>query len=468
MVAKLPWARSILSETLTAPAQLHAAYASLITRNSSSVSQIESTLRSLTYLLPSTSPTPSTQLDHAAGEKRISQFRALLSTELAPELIYSFTQLLSLYHNGILRRSLASLPPSRRPKSPPHARYTNYWAKRSSLYNRFATVLQCIQYTELLWEMVAKRRGGEKSRWRVVVFLESIKAVIRLILMRLTNGRRVLTPPVPEREEPLPAPVDEDDISSEALQAAELDAWTEETEETGAIGHPIANGDVKANGDLREHHLSDGSSPTHPATPKSETTTTTSTNSLAQPYQMPRTSLIIEPLTASSSSVLSYLLSRVVDPAELKPAKQLLVSLSSSTAQAAEILYILRPVVYALVLQRLASRYGTQKARADWRPWLLGVAIEYASFRLNSLAKSKSPTSFTSLATSTLESEETRKRQTAALWWLLRGAAWEGLTKRWVNGVSSKLKRWPLLDLLGGVVEEYEFLWGEYHFATAN
>ncbi|KAL9620105.1 MAG: hypothetical protein Q9160_005311 [Pyrenula sp. 1 TL-2023] len=467
MVAKLPWARSIVSETLTAPAQLHAKYASFITRNSSSVSQIESTLRSLTYLLPSTGSTPGPQLDNAASEKRVSKIRALLSTELAPELIYSFTQLLSLYHNDILRRSLAVLPPSRRPKSPPHARYTNYWTKRSSLYSRFATLLQCIQYTELLWEMVAKRRGGEKSRWRVVVFLESMKAIVRLIIMPLTNGRPVVNPPVPEREEPLPAPVDDDDISPEALQEAELNAWTEEAQEAEAIVHPLANGNTKANGNLTKHPLGDESPLINPATPQSETTTT-STNSLAQPYQMPRTSLTIEPLPASSSNVLSYLLSRVIDPTELKPAKQLLVTLSSSTAQAAEILYILRPVVYVLILQRLASKYGTQKARTDWRPWLIGVAMEYASFRLNSLAKSKSPALYTSLATNTLESEETRKRQTAALWWLLRGAAWEGLTKRWVNGVSSRLKRWPLLDLLGGVVEEYEFLWGEYHFATAN
>lgn len=56
-----------------------------------------------------------------------------------------------------------------------------------------------IQYTELLWEMAAKRRG-EKVRWRVVVLLEAIKALCRLFLLRLTNSRPLVSPPLPERE----------------------------------------------------------------------------------------------------------------------------------------------------------------------------------------------------------------------------------------------------------------------------
>jgi peroxin-16 len=34
--------------------------------------------------------------------------------------------------------------------------------------------------------------------------------------------------------------------------------------------------------------------------------------------------------------------------------------------------------------------------------------------------------------------------------------------------MTSKLKNKPLLDLLGGVVEDYEFLWDEYYFSTAT
>ena len=35
-------------------------------------------------------------------------------------------------------------------------------------------IVTMIQYTELLWEMSAKRRG-QKMRWRTVIVLETIK-----------------------------------------------------------------------------------------------------------------------------------------------------------------------------------------------------------------------------------------------------------------------------------------------------
>lgn len=458
-------ARLLLSASLTAPRHIHDAYASFITRNSSSVSQIESALRSLAYLLPSAG-----QSGANAAERPISRIRALLSTELAPELVHSLTQLLSLYHNDILRRSLTVLSPSRQPKPLPHTRYTKYWTQCSPLYTRLATMLQCIQYTELLWEMVAKRRGGEKSRWRIIVLLESMKAIIRLALMRLTNGRRVLNPPLPEREEPLPVSEELEGISKEELLAAEFPEWNEQKRPDRypvENGHLEGNGYAIPNGGADKHSLTTGSPPISLATSSSEFSTP-ATASVSQSYQMPRTSLTLEPLPDAPNSVSSYLLSHVIDPTEIKPAQQLLSTLSSSTSQIAEILYILRPVLYALILQRLTSKYGIQKARRDWRPWLLGVLIEYTSFRLSSLAEAGSSSSFSTLGQSAVESDEVRKRQMAAFWWLLRGAAWEGLTKRWVSGVSGRLKRWPLLDLIGGVVEEYEYLWGEYYFATAN
>jgi peroxin-16 len=58
--------------------------------------------------------------------------------------------------------------------------------------------------------MMAKRRG-EKARWRVVVVLEAVKALCRLILMRLTNSRPLVNPPLPEREllEEKPVPDEE-------------------------------------------------------------------------------------------------------------------------------------------------------------------------------------------------------------------------------------------------------------------
>ena len=30
------------------------------------------------------------------------------------------------------------------------------------------------------------------------------------------------------------------------------------------------------------------------------------------------------------------------------------------------------------------------------------------------------------------------------------------------------MKGKPLLDIVGGVIEDYEYLWNEYHFSTAT
>jgi peroxin-16 len=178
-------------------------YSTYIAANASSVSQVESALRSLTYLLP--------------GAR-------LRESELSSESLHTFIQLLSIYHDHLLKARATLLnssptlsksitPPKARPT--PHMRYTDFWSTASPLYTRIATVLKIVQYTELLWEMVARRRGGEQTRWRVVVLLESFKALCKLILMRLTGPRPLVNQPLPTREEF--APVEEPDQQSEPL-----------------------------------------------------------------------------------------------------------------------------------------------------------------------------------------------------------------------------------------------------------
>lgn len=94
--------------------------------------------------------------------------------ELASETLHSGIQLLSLYHDSLLARAMAGLPSFGAQKPSPHNRYTKFWTDRSKAYKRLAMVVTMIQYTELLWEMAAKRRG-QKMRWRVVILLEVTK-----------------------------------------------------------------------------------------------------------------------------------------------------------------------------------------------------------------------------------------------------------------------------------------------------
>jgi peroxin-16 len=38
----------------------------------------------------------------------------------------------------------------------------------------------------------------------------------------------------------------------------------------------------------------------------------------------------------------------------------------------------------------------------------------------------------------------------------------------WITGFADKLKGKPLLDLVGTLVEDYEYLWDNYYFSTAT
>jgi peroxin-16 len=399
-------ASSLTSTALSLPST----YATYVIHNSSSVSQIESALRSLTYLLP--------------GSR-------LHDTELASESLHSFVQLLSIYHDSLLARASKIMPAAQaalKPKCSPHARYTKFWTGRSALYKQLALALKTAQYTELLWEMVARRRmGGDKARWRVVVLLESFKAVCRLLLMRLTNSRPLVSPPLPTREDiapPEPPPSNEADT---------------ETDWNGMSADPVD----RQSSQLDESARSDTS------------------------WTMPRTGLTLPDLP-DPETITNYLFTKVITPDDIKPAKQLLHKLSTLQGQFAEALFVLRPVIYAMLMQHYAARHGKKGGKANWTPWLVGITIEYLSRQLAKRDLDRRVPGGVSRGLSALEREELRKRGWGMGWWLMRGAFYENVTKGLVDGVAGKLKGKPLLDLVGGVVEDYGYLWDEYYFSTST
>jgi peroxin-16 len=405
---------STLSAATSTALALPSTYSQYVTQNAASVSQIESGIRSLTYFLP--------------GSR-------LHDTELASESLHTFTQLLSIYHDGLLARASKATSAAHaalKAKRSLHARYTMFWSSRSALYKQVALVLKIAQYTELLWEMIARRRlGGDKARWRVVIILESLKAVCRLVLMRLTHSRPLVSPPLPTREDVAPP-----EIPPEAPPAEESDpavGWD------GMPAGPPRSRLCHADGDTG----SDVS------------------------WTMPRTGLVLPDLP-DPDAITSYLVTKVLTPDDIKPAKQLLHKLSTLQGQFAEILYILRPVIYALLMQRYAAQYGKKKGKSLWTPWLVGISIEYLSRRLAKRDFDRRVPGGSRTGLSALESEELRKRGWGMGWWVMRGAFYENVTKNLLDGVAGKLKGKLLLDLVGGVVEDYGYLWDEYYFSTST
>ncbi|KAF9996040.1 Peroxisomal membrane protein pex16 [Modicella reniformis] len=153
-------------------------YNSFIFKNASQISSIESTLRSLTYILPG-------RFDDA---------------DLASEALFSTLNLLGIYHDTILTKHVASLPATHRPAPSPLNRYTRDWQASSQIYKRIVLLLTIIQYTEVLIEMNVQKKWGQQYKWRVITALEAIKVAGRLGLMRLTNNRMLMHPVHTERD----------------------------------------------------------------------------------------------------------------------------------------------------------------------------------------------------------------------------------------------------------------------------
>ena len=228
-----------------------------------------------------------------------------------------------------------------------------------------------LQYTELLVEMVAKRRAAASAgRWRAVVGLEAVKAACRLLLLRLTNSRPLLSPPLPERE------VDPSALEEEAPR-----------------------GGGRRRGGRRR--ASPGSSDD-------------------AKWTMPRTGLTL-PSLPDSSDISSYLLSKVMKADDIKPPKALLHRVSGK-GELAEILYILRPLIYALAMQHWS------KDKKSWRPWLLGITIEYGA---RQLAKKDFQERISGglRGLTGLERDELYKRGWNMAWWTMRGAFYENITR---------------------------------------
>jgi peroxin-16 len=330
---------------------------------------------------------------------RTGRFR---DAEIASESIHSGVQLLSLYHDKLLAQALSRLPVSPIPSA--HSRYTRFWSQKSTAYRRIAMLLQMVVYTQLLWEMSAKRRGGEKYRWKVVVLLEALKAICRLLLLHVTRSRPLVTPVLPERE-------------------------------------TIPDEDAIEEGFDEELVKSDDSELMDELSPKG------STQALKPPHErewaMPRTGMSL-PSLPSSGDISSYLLTRVLTADDVKPATKLLNNLQG-TARAAEVLHILAPVIYAVALAR-------HKNKRSWAPWVLGLVVEYAARQLRDR----------SLRTTSLERDEWNKRGWAMTWWVMRGAFYQNVTKGVVGGVT---KRMP--GFIAGILEDYEYLWENYYFSTS-
>ncbi|CEL57903.1 Peroxisomal membrane protein PEX16 OS=Yarrowia lipolytica (strain CLIB 122 / E 150) GN=PEX16 PE=3 SV=1 [Rhizoctonia solani AG-1 IB] len=256
-----------------------ARYESFLISNASTISTIESSLRSLTWFLP-------------------GRFR---DAELASEALSATLNLLSLYHDTLLARRM-ELDPKAKPILPPsvHSRYTRAWAKRDSRYRWAARLLEIVRFIELVVEMGMRRKFKKQTVWKGVFALETIKAALRLFLLKLTR-RPVLLPPIPERE-----------IDPAAMS---LDPLSEPTNESSTP--PRTPDHIKNN-----------------------------RHALPSPLLTPPKG------GAKPMPIEDYLMNKALSTDDLRAPTRLMDILASPRDWLAELLFIARPLVYVYLLSR--------------------------------------------------------------------------------------------------------------------
>lgn len=158
-----------------------ARYESFLINNVSTISTLESSLRSLTWFLPGRFK--DADLASEACQSCTAIIRgAQLTVKLDfLTLVSASLNVMSMYHDTLLAKVI-SHDPKYRPLIPPslHTRYTRAWSNKSAQYKWAARALELIRFTGLVIEMGLHRKVSIQTRWKGVVLLEAIKSISHL------------------------------------------------------------------------------------------------------------------------------------------------------------------------------------------------------------------------------------------------------------------------------------------------
>ncbi|OCF37844.1 hypothetical protein I316_00068 [Kwoniella heveanensis BCC8398] len=411
------------------------AYHQLLLSNLSTVQTIESGLSNVTWLLP-------------------GRFE---DAELASEGLYALLNVVSGYHDSILHAHLPnslSLPPhpfaststrhasdqsqpasgsagesSTQASSPPppninrtypllppasdHARYTRYWTNRSLAYGRASRALTTIGYLELVIEMLAKRKGGDRARWRVVLVIESIKTFLRLLILRITK-RPVLFNPSPQREvDPSTLPPEILNSNSNSLSSSSLINNTSLVDQQEGLKPQPLSPSIAPHAPLRSH---------------------------------------LYPMLSNMPE------SHLVHPLNL------VQKLKGKKEYVSEIIWSSVGLIHVLLLMKAG-----RKSPDTYKPLSLAtLSRSYAPYllilRLLLLARYLRPKPSSSVASPLILAHQATQDKKLLARAFLTGPMWLGFTRPKVQGIASGLARVPVMGLVGELVQGYLPLVDDYFY----
>ncbi|EGO04388.1 hypothetical protein SERLA73DRAFT_173759 [Serpula lacrymans var. lacrymans S7.3] len=264
-----------------------AKYESILLDHVSKFHTLESSLRSLTWLLP-------------------GKFK---DAELASEVLSASLNVMGMYQD-ILLENIVPSNASRKsiPRVPAHTRYTQTWLASDSVYKWVARIVEFIRFVQLVIEMGLQRKASIQTKWRGIVMLEILKAILRVILLKVTC-RPLLSSLLPQR------PID---LSQPPALTVLPPLGLPESSRTAIPDH------------LKNNHIS---TPVH---------------------------ILLAPQSSTSEDppVDNFLLSKVLATSHITPSLSLVRPFVSLQDFMAESIFILRPLVYACLLSSRRSKYA--------------------------------------------------------------------------------------------------------------
>ena len=150
-----------------------ARYEAFLINNVSTISTLESALKSVTWILPGRFK----DAELASEARQYTSFHSQVAFIFKYDLsVSTLINVVSMYHDMLLSRVIQSNP-SYRPLIPStlHNRFTKAWSDKDILYKWAARSLKIIGFLELVVEMILRRKASEKVRWRSIIVIETIK-----------------------------------------------------------------------------------------------------------------------------------------------------------------------------------------------------------------------------------------------------------------------------------------------------
>jgi peroxin-16 len=185
------------------------------------------------------------------------------------------------------------------------------------------------------------------------------------------------------------------------------------------------------------------------------------------------------PLLSSLSSaplthtvIEDYLLPKALTPALVRPPTTILHPIGGLAQWTSEVIYILRPLIYVLMLRPSVSNKNLIGGQLSTSvnsnnpavvnflrsPLAISMILSIVSRHLRRQPPA-SPSSFNSL-----ERQEYARRDREMLWYLFRGELWSGWTRPKLEGLAQSLEGKPLLGLLSGIIQDWVPLVDEYWY----